>query len=278
MSDFPKVRTVLGRAAGVALALGVVLLRSAATQTPTTFYACYVPSVGAMYMIKLAGLPSGCLSTSHVQIDWTEGGIVADGSITTQKLANGSVTTVKLDNAAVTAAKLAANSVGSTQVLDNSLTGADLVAGTIAEAQLANRAVTTAKLAVPLTMNAVTLLDASGVGTTPRNLGSVSITTAGSGRVIVMLAGDANFFSENTVLNVGLGTTAGGTYLHEVSVGRPDGSGTLRYIHAFASLGVSPITAAGTYSFFATTFEPTVFSATTVNVGSLRLVAVFIPN
>ena len=127
-------------------------------------------------------------------------------------------------------------------------------------------------------MNAVTLLDAFSVGTTPRNLGSVSITTAGSGRVIVMLAGDANFGGENTVLNVGLGTTAGGTDLHEVSVGRPDGSGTLRYIHAFASLGVSPITAAGTYSFFATAFEPTVFSATTVNVGSLRLVAVFIPN
>src|SRR2546425_1834994 len=131
MSDFPKVRSVLGRAAGVALALGVVLLRSAATQTPTTFYACYVPSVGAMYMIKLAGLPTACLSTAHVQIDWTEGGAVPDGSITTPKLADRAVTTAKLDNAAVTLTKLATNSVGSAQIVDDAVGSADIAAGAV---------------------------------------------------------------------------------------------------------------------------------------------------
>lgn len=39
-----------------------------------SFYACYVPEVGAMYLIGLSGLPTECLSSEHVEISWTEGG------------------------------------------------------------------------------------------------------------------------------------------------------------------------------------------------------------
>lgn len=43
-----------------------------------TFDACYVPEVGALYLINLSGLPTECLSTDHVQVNWTEGGGVTD--------------------------------------------------------------------------------------------------------------------------------------------------------------------------------------------------------
>lgn len=37
-----------------------------------TFAACYVPDVGAPYLINQTGLPAACPSTGHVAISWTE--------------------------------------------------------------------------------------------------------------------------------------------------------------------------------------------------------------
>lgn len=50
--------------------------------------ACYVPDVGAIYLIQLSGLPSACLDASHVQITlvspgWSlEGNAGTDGGAT----------------------------------------------------------------------------------------------------------------------------------------------------------------------------------------------------
>jgi hypothetical protein len=126
-------------------------------QTPQTFNACYVPKFGAMYLIKLSGLPSECLSTSHVEITWTEGaGGIADGSVTTSKLADGAVTTAKLaDQAiatsklsmgAVTADRLANGAVTGAHVVDASLTGADLAPNSVGTSQLVDAGVTTADI------------------------------------------------------------------------------------------------------------------------------------
>jgi len=71
----------------------------------TTYYACRVPSVGAIYMVADAVAP--CLDAAHVKFSWEESGTVADGSITTAKLADQAVTTAKLADGSATVAKLA---------------------------------------------------------------------------------------------------------------------------------------------------------------------------
>ena len=53
----PSKLSGLSRGAVVALAVGTVSGRPVAAQV-NTFHACYVPTVGAMYMIKLAGRPA----------------------------------------------------------------------------------------------------------------------------------------------------------------------------------------------------------------------------
>lgn len=96
---------------GLLLIIMVAALPTTAKAQAQTFSACYVPQVGAVYLIKQAGLPDNCISGAHVEFSWTEGGTIADGSVTTLKLADGAVTTVKLGDLAVTAAKLADGAV-----------------------------------------------------------------------------------------------------------------------------------------------------------------------
>ncbi len=43
---------------------------SAQAPDPALLYACYVPQVGAVYRIKTAGLPSGCVESGHVEFNW----------------------------------------------------------------------------------------------------------------------------------------------------------------------------------------------------------------
>lgn len=61
-------------AGALVLVLGSLLARPAEVQESQTFRACYVPDVGAIYLIGIPGLPADCLSGSHVEVSWTEGG------------------------------------------------------------------------------------------------------------------------------------------------------------------------------------------------------------
>lgn len=81
---------------GLLLAALHLLGTSSRAQTPQTFNACYVPSVGAIYLVGLTGLPGACLGPTHVAVSWAQGGTLGDGSVTTAKLADGAVTTAKI--------------------------------------------------------------------------------------------------------------------------------------------------------------------------------------
>lgn len=54
----------------VALALGLALPGTVQAQS-TTYTACYVPDVGAVYMIGQQDTPSSCLESSHVEFSWS---------------------------------------------------------------------------------------------------------------------------------------------------------------------------------------------------------------
>jgi len=123
----------------------------------TTFRACRVPDVGAIYMIGVSGAPTACLDGSHVEFSWSEGGAaLADGSVTTAKLADDAVTAAKIVAGAVGSSEIADGSVSSTEIAlggigtaqlqDGGVAAADIAAGAVGTAAIADGAVTAAKL------------------------------------------------------------------------------------------------------------------------------------
>jgi hypothetical protein len=47
---------------------------AAASLTPETYHACYVPNTGTVYRIKTADTPTGCAKTTHVEFNWNNVG------------------------------------------------------------------------------------------------------------------------------------------------------------------------------------------------------------
>ena len=83
----------------VAVALCLVLAEAGpAAAQEQTFTACYVPDVGALYLIGLPGLPTECVSDAHEEVRWTEGGAteIAPGSVRSEALAPGAITAEKI--------------------------------------------------------------------------------------------------------------------------------------------------------------------------------------
>lgn len=157
------------------LGLCAILHAEPAAAQGTTYFACYVPTVGAMYLIKLPGLPGACLSTSHQQVSWTDGAALTDGSITTPKLADGAVTT----------AKLLDGGVGTVDLADGAVTSPKLAAGSVGTAQLADGSVTSAKLASGGSRLGVPHIVQVGPLTAPNQSGGALEASCPAGEVIL---------------------------------------------------------------------------------------------
>src|SRR5205809_5828994 len=78
---------------------GAVSLRGAAAQQLS---ACYVPSVGAVYLVGLPNLPGACLAAAHVPISLGTG-TIADGAVTPAKLATDQASLGKVSGGAMMA-------------------------------------------------------------------------------------------------------------------------------------------------------------------------------
>lgn len=89
--DAPRLLWLLTGAA----ALLPLVVRPALAQTSQTFTACYVPTVGAIYLIRQPGLPQNCLSNAHTQITWREGVGGAVGGDLTGSLPNPTVAALR---------------------------------------------------------------------------------------------------------------------------------------------------------------------------------------
>jgi hypothetical protein len=156
----------------LALALSAFVTLAPAAAAQTVFNACYVPSIGAVYMINRTGLPANCLTGAHVAITWTDGG-VTDGSVTTVKLADGSVTTIKLADLAIATAKLADVSVTTGKLADASVTTGKLAAGSVTAAKLGADVAATI-----LSDGSITTVKLSDGSVTTIKLADAAVTTA----------------------------------------------------------------------------------------------------
>jgi hypothetical protein len=190
---------------------------------------------------------------------------IAAGAVGSAQIASRAVGTSQIANGAVGNAQLAANSVTTGNIVDGTITDSDISAG-------AGIAMSKVFGGPGIEFATHGLIAAS---TTLTSVGSITVSCPTSGYVLVMFSGNAIFFGDNTVLEVGVGVTTS-SFAEITEVGRLDGSGTLRYAHSFSVHMVFPVNA-GNNTYFALTQIPALFSANGVNLDSLHLTGIFIP-
>jgi hypothetical protein len=125
----------------------------------------------------------------------------------------------------------------------------------------------------------IDFLDIGSVSNIPTNvivLGSIAINAPTSGFVFLFLQGFAVFFGEGTELIVGVSTLSTDFTLGAARTGRIDGTSTIRYEQNVIHLKVVSVSS-GLNTFFAIAQKPSVFSAAQINLGDLKLGAIFIP-
>jgi hypothetical protein len=117
-------------ATAMAATLSAALAAPAAGQTPVVFSACYVPSVGALYMIKQQGLPQACLSSAHAEVSWRDGSWeLADGAVSGAKIADGAISGAKIADGAISGEKIGPAMVSSSHIGDGQVTQTKLAPG-----------------------------------------------------------------------------------------------------------------------------------------------------
>jgi hypothetical protein len=146
-------------------------------------------------------------------------GSVADGSITTVKLADNSVTSAKIVNGTIVTADLADGSVTSAKIVDGTIATGDIADGAITSAKIADGTVANADLA---NMTQATIKGrASGAGTgAPTDLDATAVYTIVAGLVAPLpktAAGVGQIFDFNSIsTGSAAALPAGGTWFYSI--------------------------------------------------------------
>ena len=202
-------------------------------QAPGADYTVLSTDVGGDAQISLTTTPTSVEAGFKIIVMNFGTGRVAS----TETLADGAVTTAKLADSAVTSVKIADGTIATADIADSQITSAKIADGTIATGDIADDAVTAAKLAddAVITDNivnyAVTNPKIASNAITSTKLADDSVTTA----KIADDAVTAAQIADNTVTFFKLNDTAGsGTTFHTGS----GLSGTAPYILQVSNTGV----------------------------------------
>ncbi|HQF43630.1 MAG TPA: hypothetical protein PK073_12035 [Ignavibacteriaceae bacterium] len=210
--------------------------------------------------ISAAGGGGGTVTQVNTGSGLTGGPITSTGTIS---IANDGITSTMLQNNSVTSSKIADGTIVNSDINNSAAISVSKISG---DAGIEFRTWGGSYFGVPA--NSSTVI----------NMGSLTLTAPSSGYVYVTLSGDAVFFGDHKTLVVGINSN--NTTLPDetsVSIGRLDGSGTLRFYESFCATGVFTITSAGNYNFFALVQGNTSFGTGNANVSPKTMTAIFIP-
>ena len=132
---------------------------------------------------------------------------VADGAITTAKLADSSITAAKIADGTVVAAEIASDAVTTAKILDANITAAKIASDAVTTAKILDANITTAKVAA----NAITQAKLSST------LSAVTICTS-STKPASPFTGQTIFETDTNKMKVWLGSAWSGGTLHQPTI------------------------------------------------------------
>jgi len=167
-------------------------------------------------------------------------------------------------------------SVATSNIADNSVSSAKIANGSIMDTDVnANAAIAMSKINGEAGIDYNSIGTVLNITTTMSNLGSVTLSCPTSGYVLLIVSGSAVMFGDNTVLEVGMGSSTS-TFLHYYSTGYLDGARTDRSYNPFCVTYVTSV-AAGNRTFYALARKSSTYDSNTINLTSVHLTAIFFP-
>lgn len=232
-----------------------------------------------------AGLTGGPITTTgtiSIPNDGITSAMLQSNSVTSAKITDGTIVTADLGDNSVNSAKIVDGTIVTADLGDNSVTSAKVVDGTITNADINNSAgIVTSKLLGDAGIEFYTwgsnYYSVTENNSSVINMGSLVLTAPTTGYIVVWLSGSTIFFGNRKTLNIGVNTIS--TSLLDdasVTIGRLDGTETLRFYEAFTATGVFTVSA-GNYTIYALVQGNTTFGIGNANVIPQTMTAIFIP-
>ncbi|UJE15691.1 hypothetical protein SEA_LIGMA_36 [Gordonia phage Ligma] len=144
-----------------------------------------VPQRGSGGVVVVGTPTADAHAATKAYVDAAAGGGIADGAVTTAKLATDAVTQAKIADNAVGSAEIIDGSVGTAELSDSSVTSAKIVDGTIVNADIAaaaaiagSKIATGGISATQLATNAVTTVKITDLNVTTAKLADGAVTAA----------------------------------------------------------------------------------------------------